>query len=501
MNVELVHIEDVSASKFNPRESDPERLSLLSLSLKKLGWLLPIYCTASGEILSGHQRLYVAKEMGCTKVPVVKTTIDMNRGRIVRTNLVFNRATNDLANGSIADVNLIGEDEIAEANKLPDLKIDSDEFFPIMFFHEVEVERLVEINGIWDDRHAIQMTKLIQLLASIDIMPIVVTPEHMIVNGAGRLSAAARAGFPRVPVVIIPTERAILAGGLLNQLSMDYKINSELSDDLMHNAYDAAPHTRDGMSWGATFDLTGGLPAGRFNWERVDHQKAWLKHYGTNVLDFGGGKLWDARHMEAMGASVTVFEPFFDHSKNKVIDLAEDFFADVASGKKFNSMFLSNVMNSVPFAEGREDIVILLAALADDSTIQYATGRSKEAFKPYVEAGLAPTADAEMRAGNIANIYEEGVIVGDLMRRPMMQKFHSQVEFESLFGIAWRDIKSGKRDNRVWVTCQHPREIDPERLTEALEREFNMPFPDGSHLNMHKEAKIAYSKRLGIDLI
>lgn len=500
LKVELVEISSIRASGFNPREADPERLELLRVSLIKLGWLLPVYITSDGEILSGHQRVYVAEQMGCKYIPVVRTTVDMPRGRIVRTNLVFNRATNDMANGTTADASRISEDELAEAMDLPDLEIDSDEFFPIMFAHEIETQKLVDINGLWEDRHAIQMTKLVQLLAGIETMPLVVTDELMMVNGAGRLAAAARAGLPRVPVVTIPAERALLASGLLNQLSMDYKVNDELSDDLIHNAYDAAPHTRDGMSWGSTFDLTGGKPAGRFNWEKAEHKKAWLNHYGSSVLDFGGGKLWDATHMRLMGAEVSVFEPFFEHDRHKVRELATTFFADVASGRHYDSMFLSNVMNSVPFEEGREDIVVLLAALADDSTIQYATGRSKAAFKPYVEGGIAPTADAEMRAGNIANIYEDGVVVGDLMRRPMMQKFHSDVEFEALFGIGWRDVKAGKRDNRVWVVCQNPKPVDLARLAEALEREFDLPFPDGTRLDMAKEAKAAWSKRLGVDL-
>ena len=502
MKIELVDVADVRASEFNPRESDPERLALLSLSLRKLGFVLPIYCTSDGEILSGHQRFWVAKEMGATKIPVSYVTADMPEGRIVKANLVFNRATNDMANGTKADAGkLIGSAEIEDAENLPDLEVNTPAFYPCMEVIQIDVEELREVNGLWEDRHAVQMTKLLQLLAGMDeVMPLVVTPEHMIVNGAGRFAAAARAGAVSVPCVVIPWERALLATGLLNDLSMDYKVNDALAEDLVHNAYDAAPHTRDGMSWGATFDLTGGLPAGRFDWENEAHVKAWLRHYGPNVLDFGGGKLWDARHMEAMGAEVSVFEPFFEHSREQVTALAKDFFRDVASGRRFNSMFLSNVMNSVPFEEAREDIVILLAALADDNTIQYATGRSRAAFKPYIEQGIAPTADAEMRAGNIANAYETGVVIGDLARRPMMQKFHSDVEFESLFGLAWRDVNAGKRDNRVWVVCQHPRPVDYERLAEALDREFDVPYPDGSRLGLGAEAKAAWSKRLGVDL-
>lgn len=58
--IELVPIEAVHASEYNPRRNDEKRLALAEMSLRKLGFLLPIYADRSGEILSGHQRHLVA---------------------------------------------------------------------------------------------------------------------------------------------------------------------------------------------------------------------------------------------------------------------------------------------------------------------------------------------------------------------------------------------------------------------------------------------------------
>ena len=62
--IKLVPIDAVKASEYNPRRNDEKRLALAELSLRKLGFLLPIYADEHGEILSGHQRQLVARRMG-----------------------------------------------------------------------------------------------------------------------------------------------------------------------------------------------------------------------------------------------------------------------------------------------------------------------------------------------------------------------------------------------------------------------------------------------------
>lgn len=58
--INLEAIEAIQPSTYNPRSADPERLDLIELSLRKLGFLAPIFADRNGEILSGHQRHLVA---------------------------------------------------------------------------------------------------------------------------------------------------------------------------------------------------------------------------------------------------------------------------------------------------------------------------------------------------------------------------------------------------------------------------------------------------------
>ncbi len=71
-NVEMVPIDNVVPAAYNPREADETRLQLLGTSLKKLGFILPLFATPEGHLLSGHQRVTVARTLGCTHVPVVR---------------------------------------------------------------------------------------------------------------------------------------------------------------------------------------------------------------------------------------------------------------------------------------------------------------------------------------------------------------------------------------------------------------------------------------------
>lgn len=93
--IKLVPIDAVKASDYNPRKNDEKRLALTEMSLRKLGFLLPIYADETGEILSGHQRHTVATRMGFTQIPVEYVS-SKELGERKAINVLFNRATNDL---------------------------------------------------------------------------------------------------------------------------------------------------------------------------------------------------------------------------------------------------------------------------------------------------------------------------------------------------------------------------------------------------------------------
>jgi hypothetical protein len=140
-----VNIDDIRPSTYNPRQADPARLDLVELSLRKLGFVLPLFADADGELLSGHQRHHVATRMGATRVPVAFTkAMDLNKRKAV--NILFNRATNDFAttdSSKSITQRLMGLDLPNLAAKVPDKSLTSDDFGRTLNPHWVPIKPLI----------------------------------------------------------------------------------------------------------------------------------------------------------------------------------------------------------------------------------------------------------------------------------------------------------------------------------------------------------------------
>jgi len=75
--VELVPIGSIRPSPFNPKErTDPKRLRDLKEDIRKHGLLYPIQVTADGEIIDGHRRYEVLKELGEEQIPVFRRSVN-----------------------------------------------------------------------------------------------------------------------------------------------------------------------------------------------------------------------------------------------------------------------------------------------------------------------------------------------------------------------------------------------------------------------------------------
>lgn len=502
--VEVVDAETIRPSTYNPRKVFPERLNLVKLSLGKFGFLLPIYIDADGEILSGHQRHYVATEMlGATKVPVVRTR-KLTGAQARSLNLLFNRATNDLplvaSSEPLADA-LMKSEIPARVGALPDLKVDTREWMSVLTAKPVDVAAVLDANPVWTDPHGIKMAEAVVRLGQTDIMPIVVTPSLKIVNGRARAAVAGKQGRKTIMVVEIPEELADDASGLLNLLSMRYEVGGELADDLRANAFRAAPSVRHTMSVNACHDLTRGKAPGRFfDHSKPDHAKAWLDHYGPNTLDFGAGNYWDARHAEEMGANAAAFEPYYAWDRDKARAMAEEwFFSRICDGRRFDSIFLSNVMNTVPFDEDRRKVITIIAALCDDKTRVYASGRHISGASSRTRQ-RSDKRTMDTSASAITLDTETGVRVTSVSFRPAIQKFHGRDEFAALWRDFFERVEHSESGGHVFVTCWKPKPVDPVALREAIEFEFDLPWTDAPRFGMADRALEVIGGRIGVDL-
>ena len=503
--MKLLPINAINPSSYNPRIADPQRLDLIELSLRKLGFLLPLYADANGELLSGHQRHYVATRMGVKQVPVDFTKpLDLANRKAC--NVIFNRATNDLSPDDLPKTLTEALErsrvhELAEA--LPDLNIHNPEFYPCLNAEELPVQPLLSVNtGRWV-QYARNISKTLKGKGV--VMPLVIDPDGKVINGIGRLQMLAENNAPTVKAVRISHAQAALADAMLNLLSMDFDIHNRYSDLLRYNSFRRSRRTRNELGRGFVFAVIGAKPSYTLDLSNPEHLKRWKALHGSTVLDFGAGHLTETQILQQAGIDCTPFEPYHltkgeEIDKVASLEIVKSFLQVVRSGKRFSSIFISSVLNSVPFEGDRRHIISLTATLADAKTRLFAVASSTQQTGWRNLNGAAPLNKSDSSQITFMLDYEPGIGLGDISKLPKVQRYHTVSEFRELFLTQWRDVKVNIAVENVQAICRNPCPVDPVALRDAIAFEFDLPYPDGSRMNRVDVALEAFSTRLGVAL-
>ncbi len=509
--IKLVPIDAVQASDYNPRRNDEKRLGLTELSLRKLGFLLPIYTDESGEILSGHQRQIVARRMGYTEIPV-----EVVPGKVLAerkaVNILFNRATNDLQKQdttAIIKKRLYELDVQAMTADLPDIEPGTPESFPCVYaLHRMDTMKLARINHRDFDTHTMHLAKALERRIG-SFMPLVITKAGKVINGIGRLQVAAEGKRRVVPCVEITEDKAPFASAMLNLLSMDFDMASTYADDLRYNSFMRERNTRETDAEGnaALGDgfFKGIYPEnhGRdfFVLEGKPLEK-WTARYGRSIVDFGAGKLSNTRTLRKADIFVSAFEPYFVTAgekvhKGKSLEITRRFLEEVGAGTKYSSVFISSVFNSVPFMADRKHIAVIAAALCYPDGMAVCWCQSSEApqFKltktKYLTAEKVLTFDLD---------YEPNTVLGDLGDKPKVQKGHTEEEMREIFAPCFEHLRRIELIHKFWYVEAERPVLDPAALAAALDFEFELPYPDGTRMGLSRMARDAFEHRLGIKL-
>jgi hypothetical protein len=501
----LLPISDVRPSAYNPRQADAYRLGLLELSLKKLGFLLPLYADKDGELLSGHQRHYLAERLGVSHVPVAFTRRSMKLSERKAVNIAFNRGTNDMT-GTDTPTGLTRTIDAAQihtlAERLPDISLDSEDFYPCLRVMDMPIKALLSVNaGRWSQ----YATAVSRSLYSKGVqMPIVIRPGGYVLNGLGRLQMLAEAGESFVPTVLVPDDRAEFAEAMLNLLTMDFNIEEKYADTLRHNSFRRARNVRQSLGRGFIFALR--KSPSKFSLENSYDWAHWKQRYGVlGVVDFGAGHLTETNMLRAAGIHVAAFEPYRitggdEIDKVESIKLTREFLADIATGREYSSIFISSVLNSVPFIGDRRCIVVICAALCDRNTRLYACASSTKQTSWQHASGREYANRNDRNNLTFKLDYEPGIKIGELSDKPKVQKFHTAQEFRELFAGEFRHVQISEAEKNVQAECWGAYPVGTNALRLALRFEFDLPYPDGSRMGLVQEAFEAFSQRLGVQL-
>lgn len=493
----LVHRAEVASlvpDEANPRRADPARLGLLRLSIAKLGFIQPVFADrATGLLLSGHQRTTVAKSLGIKTMPVCY--MDVNDKDIRGSNVLFNRATNDFAafdTGTKAEGRLDLDAVIAAAEALPDY--DGEDWLA----YNAKETAIAPFLAGQADRYDKKAVSMALSLAGMGIrIPVVISHSGVIVNGIYRAFAAAERQDETWPVISIPDDYAEVALNFLNYLSMDYHVDNDFKQLLRHSAYRRPQNNRGAVPKAMRFWANGNRTLPDKDSYSVEYWRTFRDLHGQTILDFGAGLAKAAPFLRTKEINAYDFEPFLirPEAEAQVPDpgysreKANEFLQAISNPRlKFDSIFLCSVLNSVPFLEDRLCVLAIVHALSTRATTIYGTCRDISDFN-YEYGGIR-------NANYFVFDSEPGVRLGDVMRNPKIQKFHTQEEARQMFSRFWNDIEFWPGGNVFYFRLRAPKGANMSVVGRALEFEFNLPFSDGSTMDLVAEAKAAFSKRL-----
>lgn len=512
--IELRNIATFTGADYNPRKVDKDRLEQVKQSLDKLGFLLPIYITSSGVLLSGHQRTSASIALGYTQLPVV--VLDIPEEKHKGLNLVFNKATNDLDTFS---------DNAKEAFKgyvdradevtidLPSIKPDTE--YPCLSVKTMPIREVLDMTEgkIAGDSLRQGGFDLIRLGV---YMPVVVCGGK-IVNGIGRLFGFYDAGFTEIPVVEIPEEKSEYAQLALNYLAMDFDIQKNFQDELRYNAFrrKQVQQVISGLSRTHTFFVykrivsnqtrASNIVAGIENEDEkllpTYSHEAYLKFkrtFGDYYFDMGAGTCHDANLLRSAGLNCIPFEPYYspegETSPNRLAshELNSAFLdaLENAPATGVTSIVSSFVLNSIPHHKDRMAYLIILTAMCSLKTKVFAGTQSTIQLK---HSALSH----QLRM----NSSEPNMTLGNNSKFFKAQKYYTVEELERMFTTFFASVKVTPKETNIFIEASKPKRLSPQLLREAILLEFELPFADGGTLGLGQRALEVFSKHTGLDLL
>lgn len=505
LKIELVPIKDLAGAEYNPRKRDAIRMEALKESLRKLGFLSPLFATPKGRLLSGHQRTYIAKMLGYTRVPVVRVVLSDEKEE--GANLMYNRLTCDISatmnNKDAFDLYVEAYSKIKVGSDIA-----PDTVYPCMdnlsyTDPRVYVDQLPPLTI--EQR---QLSK--SLVTTKNYIPIVVSKSGRLLNGNLRLYGAIQKGYLSVPQVVVADDLADYASLALNHLSMDFDLGSKLTNQLRYMSYRRRGSSAAVVGLSRTY--------GYFAFGKVvkvgrnitksstvtaedslrytplaseEMREKYRAAYGDVLVDFGAGSFHDSDIMKAAGFEVYAFEPYalddnwkpdLGRSRESARELFRGLKKHAKSG--VDSIVSSYNMNSIPYHKDRMAYLCIAAAMCKLKTRFYLGTH---------------VVDPNRMVGSTDLGIEANMTINTSSRDYKVQKFFHPEELERMARVFFRKVTIKKVGTGLFASCSHPKRIPRSLLLESIELEFDLPHKDG-RLGLVEEAKEAFSVYMGRDL-
>jgi len=439
--------------KENPRVAQDGLYSLIELSIRKLGVLSPVYCTEGGIILSGHQRTKTIIAMGVSDIVVnIVNTKGWSEEKRLAVNFNFNRVLQEIE----GEDTKAGIDVRGYLEALDDI---DDIFRPL--------NEMTANNGeMNDDKEGVCKVSEILYRKGKIIVP-VISNGVCIVNGLKRANTYMNM-FGCVPMVISENAK----NDVFKEISAAYDF--EKSKDKVR-----VGQRRHFIRWDIPYTYKSFVPESlRKGGELLVE---YMKRNYQRVLDFGAGNTAQSKYMRQRGVCIIPFEPF--SIRNGIFDIEETrenitrFLDDYEEHGYYDAVVSNAVLNSVPFKEDVEKVVVLTKFLSIGSKVLVASSRNRVFCGDIKKTSSMLTKDENQVSG---------------ASKVKVQMFHGKDELQAMFegGFARDDSDYSK------VTVIKPKyKVCIKELIEAVNFEFGIKYMDRRLDSLRNRALSIFIKR------
>ena len=245
-----------------------------------------------------------------------------------------------------------------------------------------------------------------------------------------------------------------------------------------------------------------GCSGAEFDWDNETHRRAWVAVYGTRILDFGSGHGDKAAVMAAHAINVTPFDPYPTKKDDRVDPpearrQARRLIEAIGRGERWSAIFVVFILNAVVLLEDRKQILTLLAALSSpDTPVYFYTLYQKSSLvsrlklRLYQSSRRILSGDPVPAPAGALRTQRYGPAVED-----KVFKYHTLDELRGLLSAYFEEVSVSVVEGWLAAICRIPRRLDKSALENAIRFEFNLPYEDGSRLDLAAPAIEAFQKR------
>lgn len=453
-------LENVRPASYNPRKIDPGTLDKLKRSLKELGLVKPLIVTEAGLIVAGHQRVKSLVAIGQYTAPTFILESINERDEVLfnqmhnGTDLELDCTLRVPPSGKLGFEMIPARLVTCEQDDLPGEKL------------RREIARLLVTYGNWGTA--------------------VATQSGEILNQAHYVLTCLRLNLP-VRVCRIPDAQRDAAKAYLWQQygKFDY---SHIERNTWNQTYAQKYRLRSDEGGGSTLYRTFVIPD--------------LKP-GVRLLDFGCGQADYVKALSKQGVNILGVEFYyrrgqFEIDTRAVHVMCGQVFGSLRSKGRFDSVICDSVLNSVDTPQAEHDVLTTLNAFCREGGTVFFSSRSQERVQQLLRTKNAARKKQQERA--VEFLDDNGFSALLKKGRWFFQKFHTRDQMHELaeqyFGPK---IEYRSRSSSHLIKVTKSKELDPDQIQASIEREFNLPWPNGLSVGKAAAAVEAYRQALQLE--